>query len=112
MLLRKINNIKYLYLCQSADWQCVVEAEDQESAATLAIEKVMLSKGDEDERFSLSMVVAVQKLLSNLIEESDLSENTTAFYSPTILANAGFHVESKNLHNFLEEQLKLEDEPE
>jgi hypothetical protein len=113
MFLRKISNVKYLFLCQSADWQCVVEAEDQETAATLAVEKVMLNCKDDGSKFSLAMVIAVQKLTSNLIEETSFLENSIAYYSPTILANAGFHVESKNLHNFLQQQIQeQEDESE
>jgi hypothetical protein len=113
MLLRKINNIKYLFLCQSADWQCVLEAEDEETAATLSVEKVMLfSKDKQDDKFSLSMVIAVQKLPCNLIDECSTLENSIAYYSPVILANAGFHVESKNLHNFLQQQIDDENESE
>lgn len=101
-MLRKINKDIFFYLCQSANWQCVVEAQDEECAATAAIEKVMKNCDDEQEdgRFSLSMVIAVKKMPSNLIDEKDNIESTV-FYSPTILANAGFHSEASNLHNFL-----------
>lgn len=107
-MLRKINNIKFLFLCQSADWQCVVEAEDEENAATLAIEKVM-KECVNDEEYMLSMVIAVKKLSYNLIEDVD-TNNCIAYYSPSILANAGFHNESANLHNFLQAKASKENE--
>jgi hypothetical protein len=105
MFLRKINNVEYLFLCQSADWQCVVEAEDQETAATIAVEKVMLNSKNNENKFSLAMVITVKKLPNNLVEESFL-DDCIAYYSPVILANAGFHAESKNLHEFLQNQLE------
>jgi hypothetical protein len=63
---------------------------------------------DDDEKYSLSMVVAVKKLPYNWVEDSD--SNSIAFYSPTILANAGFHNESANLHKFLQEKFTEENE--
>jgi len=112
-MLRKINDEDFLFLCQSANWQCVVRSEDEESAATLAIEKVMLcSEGEKDDKFSLSMVVMVKKLITNLIE-SEVDSQCASFYSPVILANAGFHNESATLHKYLQEQLEqLENEDE
>jgi hypothetical protein len=103
MLLRKINHILNLYLCQSADWQCVIEAADNETAATLALEKVMLNTGKEN-NFCLSSMVVVKKLSNNLIEGNEDFE-TVSFYAPVILANAGFHVEANNLHLNLLKQM-------
>jgi hypothetical protein len=102
MLLRKVNHILNLYLCQSANWQCVVESQDEESAATTAIEKIMLNNNKE-ESFCLSLAVAVKKLSNNLIESHE-DFDVVSFYSPIILANAGFHVEANNLHTTLQEQ--------
>jgi hypothetical protein len=99
-MLRKINRILNLYLCQGADWQCIVEAADQESAATLAIEKVMFNK---DQSFGLSSVVVVKKLSNDLLHENENFENV-CFYTPIMLANAGFHIEAKNLHAILDKQ--------
>ena len=99
-MLRKINRILNLYLCQGADWQCIVEANDQESAATLAIEKVMFNK---DQSFGLSSVVVVKKLSNDLLYENENFENV-CFYTPIMLANAGFHIEAKNLHAILDKQ--------
>ena len=106
-MLRKINRVLNLYLCQSADWQCVLEAEDEESAATSAVEKIMFSKEDV---FALSSMVVVKKLSNNLIEGNEDFENVS-FYSPIILANAGFHIEANNLHSILTKQEEF-NEPE
>lgn len=103
-MLRKINRILNLYLCQSADWQCVLEAENEESAATIAVEKIMLSK---DQSFALSSMISVKKLSNNLIEYNEDFENIY-FYSPIILANAGFHIEANNLHSILTKQEKYD----
>lgn len=104
-MLRKINRVLNLYLCQSADWQCVLEAQDDESAATAAIEKIMLSK---EASFSLSSMVVVKKLSNNLIEYNEDFESV-CFYAPVILANAGFHAEANNLHSILVKQEKFLD---
>jgi hypothetical protein len=102
-MLKKINRILNLYLCQSADWHCVVEAQDEESAATMAIEKIMfISKED---NFALSSTVVVKKLPNNLIER-DENFNSVCYYTPMILANGGFHLEANNLHAILSEQQK------
>jgi len=102
-MLRKINYILNLYLCQSANWQCVIEAHDAESAATSAIEKIMLSSNKE-ENYCLSTAVIVKKLSSNLLESYD-DMGAISFYAPIILANAGFHVEASNLHLKLQQQI-------
>lgn len=102
-MLRKINYILNLYLCQSANWQCVIEAHDTESAATSAIEKIMLSS-NKDDNYCLATAVIVQKLPSNLLEPPD-NADAISFYSPIILANAGFHVEASNLHLKLQQQI-------
>lgn len=102
-MLRKINYILHLYLCQSANWQCVIEAEDEEIAATLAVEKIMLSSNKE-EGYCLSSVVAVKKLSNNIVESHE-DFDVNSFYAPIILANAGFHIEASNLHINLQKQL-------
>jgi len=97
-MIRKINNLEFLYLCQSADWQCIVESDSEENAATLAIENIMMT--DESDKFSLTASIAIKKLDNNLFldkEENEIIE----FYSPMILANAGFHSEAKSLEELL-----------
>lgn len=105
-MLRRVNDLKYFYLCQSADWQIIVESENEECAATLAVENIM-EHANSDEDYSLSVVIAVKKLTPNMIEIS-YSEEIVSFYSPTILANAGFHAEASILHKYLEEKFKNE----
>ena len=100
-VLRRTNHILNLYLCQSANWQCVLESQDEETAATSAIEKVMFSS--KEDFFCLSSSIAVKKLSNNLFDP-DEEYKSISFYSPMILANAGFHIESTNLHLSLIQQ--------
>jgi hypothetical protein len=99
-MVRIINQISFLFLCQSSDWQCVIEAEDEETAATVAIESVMAL---EDKNLNMSMFIAVKQINNNLFQEQPDSE-TKLFYSPIILANAGFYNEA----NFLNKKLKTD----
>lgn len=99
-MVRIINQTLFLYLCQSSDWQCIIESEDEESAATKAVESLFSLK---DKSLTMSMFVAVKKLVNNLFQEEDDPE-VKLFYSPIILANAGFYTEA----NLLDKQLKSE----
>ena len=101
-MFRKVNSSTFLYLCQSADWQCVIQAEDHESAATQAVENLMTSSG---EGGNLSMVVTVTKLDNNILEiSSNEDKEIRTYYSPMILANAGFHNEAKKLDEILKQE--------
>lgn len=102
-MIRKINYILNLYFCQSANWQCVIEAADHESAVTAAAEKIMLANNNEN--YCFSSVIVVKKLTNNLLEPEEDYE-TLSYYSPIILANAGFHSEANNLHSILEKEYK------
>jgi len=104
-MIRRVNDTFCLFLCQSADWQCVVSAEDEESAASLAVENIMRFYKDD---CSLSITVLIKKLTNNLIETSIDSE-AVAFYSPTVLADSGYHNEAADLHNFLLNQKEEEE---
>ena len=109
-MIRILNKNLYLYLCQSADWQCVVQAEDDESAATLAVEEIMKASFDDDKEYKLAFVIVVQKLRNNLIEDNEDHERMT-FYSPLILANAGFYAEANALEKFIQQtELDHQDE--
>lgn len=99
-MIRIINQSNFLYLCQSSDWQCIVESEDEETAATTAVEIAMSLK---DKSLNMSMFVAVKKIINNLFEDYEDVE-TKLFYSPIILANAGFHSEA----SILNEKLKID----
>jgi hypothetical protein len=97
-MIRRINTLNFLYLCQSSDWQCIVESDSEENAATLAIENIMMT--EESDKFSLTASIAIKKLDNNLFldeEENQIIE----YYSPMILANAGFHSEAKTLEDLL-----------
>lgn len=100
-MIRTINERIFLFLCQSSNWQCVIEAEDEESAATIAAENIMHNKDDEDK--NISMFFAVKKLTNNLFNP-ELEAETKLFYAPIILANAGYYFEA----NKLEEIISLE----
>jgi hypothetical protein len=107
-MLKKINRVLNLFLCHSADWHCVVEAQDEESAATMAVEKVMLTSREEN--FALSSTIVVKKISNDLIER-DENFASVYYYTPMILANGGFHTEANSLHAILTEQKKqIEDE--
>ena len=106
-MLRKINHVLNLYLCQSANWQCVIEAEDEESAATTAVEMVMLNS--KEDFYCLASTIIVKKLSNNLLDPFE-NFNSVSFYSPMVLANAGFHIEASNLHINLRESDNYADE--
>lgn len=99
-MIRIVNQSKFLYLCQSSDWQCIVESEDEETAATTAVE---IALGFKDKDLNMSMFVAVKRIHNNLFEDFEEPE-TKLFYSPIILANAGYHSEAA----FLNEKLKTD----
>lgn len=99
-MFRKVNSPTFLFLCQSADWQCVIESEDEESAATEAVESLMSSNSGQG---NLSIVISVLKLNNNLIDYQDQKEIKT-YYSPVILANAGFHAEARQLDLILQKE--------
>ena len=102
MLARFTDSPTFIFLCQSADWQCVVDTSTEELAATAAIEAIMKSKI----QYSLGAVIAVQKLVGNFFDKSMLSTEPEVFYTPMILANAGFHVEAANLSKIVEQKDK------
>lgn len=100
-MIRTINQKTFLYLCQSSDWQCVVCAEDEEAAATLAVEYVMESK--DSDTMNMGVAIVIKKLENNLFEQ--IKENEPkVFYAPIILANAGYYNEAQVLDNFFSEQ--------
>jgi hypothetical protein len=77
-----------------------VESDSEENAATLAIENIMMS--EDSEKFSLSASVAIKRLDNNLfVPDGEIEIHE--FYSPMILANAGFHSEAKSLEQLLNE---------
>jgi hypothetical protein len=70
------------YLCSSADWSLVIDdADSHESAASLALEKLLESDGDD---FSVGAVISVIPIQKDL-------EETRLIYSPSVLADIGMH---------------------
>ncbi len=94
-MIRTINERTFLFLCQSSNWQCVIEAEDEESAATIAAEVIM----KEDDK-NISMFFAVKQLANNLFN-AELDPEAKLFYAPIILANAGYYHEANKLEEIL-----------
>lgn len=99
-MIRKITDGMYFFLCQTADWQTVVLADDELSAATKSIEETM----SESEKRGLAALILVKKITEDLTSKVFESET---FFAPMILADAGFHNEAIKLMDFLE---KKEDE--
>lgn len=96
-VIRKITDGMYFFLCQTADWQTVVLAEDELSAATKSIEETM----KESEKRGLAALILVKKITEDLT--SKVFESQT-FFTPMILADAGFHNEAIKLMDFLEKR--------
>jgi hypothetical protein len=55
---------------------------------------------EEKEKYCLSNTVAVKKIHPNLFQDIDETK-IHVFYSPMILANAGFHAEAKMLEEMI-----------
>ena len=106
-MLRAINQNTFLYLCQSSDWQCLIEAEDEESAATIAIETIMADKKNDSR--NISMFLAIKKLHNNLFIP-EIEKEVKLFYSPIILANAGYYNEANKLDEIFKQEKDTENE--
>jgi hypothetical protein len=101
-MIRLIKNLKKFYLCQSGNWQTVVESNSEENAATKAVEKILLSEEDSANKYSFSAVVYSKRLPVYLDEDDSSTSNTLIFFAPLIMANAGFHVEAAKLQAYLD----------
>jgi hypothetical protein len=94
-VIREITDGLYFFVCQTATWQTIVLAEDEASAATRAVEQVM----EHSQKKALAALILVKKISEDLTE--GLFESKT-FFTPMILADAGFHNEAIKLIEFLE----------
>lgn len=94
-MIREITEGLYFFVCQTATWQTVVLAEDETSAATIAIEQVM----EDSQKKGLAALILVKKITEDLTNQVFESQ---AFFTPMILADAGFHNEAIKLIDFLE----------
>jgi signal transduction histidine kinase len=94
-VIREITDGLSFFLCQTATWQAVVLAEDELSAASKSIEQAM----NESSKKGLAALILVKKISEDLTEK--VFESQT-FFTPMILADAGFHNEAITLIEFLE----------
>lgn len=96
-MVRETTDEMNFFLCQTASWQRVVLAEDELSAATKSLELTMA----EADKKGLSAFILIKKITEDLTNE--VFESQT-FFTPMILANAGFHNEALKLIDFLEKK--------
>lgn len=94
-MIREITEGLYFFVCQTATWQTVVLAEDEVSAAAKAIEGAI----ENSQKKGLAALILVKKITEDLTNQ--VSESQT-FFTPMILADAGFHNEAIKLIDFLE----------
>jgi hypothetical protein len=94
-VIRETTDGLYFFICQTANWQTVVLAEDEVSAASKAVEEAI----DNSQKRGLAALILVKKISEDLTE--GLFESQT-FFTPMILADAGFHNEAIKLIEFLE----------
>lgn len=94
------NNLQ-LYLVSSANWEAVVKAKDNTSAATKAVEYVF----KEDTDMKISPTIMVMDLSSKKNQQNNL-EDFEFVYAPQALADAGLHKVSKVLTKVIEKHKK------
>lgn len=86
----------------------MVEAECFENAATIAVEKIFTSEKNVLNKYSFSAIILTKQIPYFLDEESDgIFFETKVFYTPLVMADAGFHVEAAKLQSYLD---KIEQE--
>jgi len=93
MLLDKKNGNK-LFLCASANWKCVVEADSYDQAASKAVQEALEECGA---NFSIGAAVSVTELLFK-------KNNSILAFSPKILADIGMHTLSSNLLSIIDRE--------
>jgi hypothetical protein len=84
------NNLKKLFVCHSADWLVVVNAEDEQEAAALAVFEAVEHAGKKSDNFNIGMMISCKEINKN-------DDSCSYIYSPTVLADAGFHDMAKQL---------------
>ena len=88
-----------LFYISSSDWEVVLGAENEVEAATKALEEKLTT---DPQNTNISTVILALNI-SQSISTADPTESLHILYSPKILANAGFHEESKRLQELIEE---------
>tara|TARA_R100000808_G_C2152693_1_gene162308 strand:- start:5088 stop:5405 length:318 start_codon:yes stop_codon:yes gene_type:complete len=100
MFTRKVDSdSKDLFFISSADWEVVAEGNDATEAATIAVERHL---GENPTSTNISTVILALNI-SKCTESIDASESIEILYAPKILANAGYHSESKKLQYIIDE---------
>lgn len=84
------SNLKKLFICQSADWLSVISAEDESEAAAMAVTEAVECACKKGNQFNIGMMISCEEINKN----NDLC---SYIYSPTVLADAGFHEMAKEL---------------
>ncbi len=80
-----------VFLCKSGGWTCVVQAEDWADAASKAVTEALMYFVEKDQdNFVVGSVILCQEIVEDL-------ESCTFFYTPAVLADAGFHDLAKDL---------------
>ena len=97
MLFKQENNNRQLYLCTSADWECVVLAEDPNDASRQAIQ---LGLNELEEDFMVSPCLRVKKIKSEFENSDEL------FRIDQIFADMGMYKESKSMAQIVENLIK------
>ena len=89
MILPK-NKLKKLFICQSADWISVINADDECEAAAMAVSEAITIAGKKGDHLNIGMMISCQEINKN-------DDSCSYIYSPTVLADAGFHEMAKEL---------------
>lgn len=84
------NNLKKLFICQSADWLNIINAEDESEAAAMAVTEAVEWACKKGNQFNIGMMISCQEINKN-------DDSCSYVYSPTVLADAGFHEMAKEL---------------
>jgi len=84
------NNLKKLFLCQSADWIGLINAEDESEAAAMVVVEAIERACEKGNQFNIGMMISCQEINKN-------DDSSSYIYSPTVLADAGFHEMAKEL---------------
>ena len=92
-------NSKDLFFVTSSDWEAVIEADGPSEAATMALETQLK---EEPDRTNISSVI-ISLNITETVQTVDAEASMVVFDAPTILANAGYHEESKHLKGIIED---------
>jgi len=75
------------FICSSADWELVVDAETHEEAASMAVQSQFDSNA---EKFSVGAVISVIPVIKD-------TKKAQLVFAPSVLADIGMHKHASNL---------------